>query len=198
MIELPDCQCPNGATPILVDFGGVLTPFLGGPEQRINRMGTRFGIEVSFPPMPSADAGRLFASRLLQGRQDRLRMDWPLLDFKPGIAGTKTVAGPHVSGSLLSVTGGTANYQWREGQFFNVYVNDRPYIHMITETTNSDAAGAATLPIFPMLRTVLAGGEALIIEQPVIEGHVSPGDEISWQMSIDRHLNFAFRLMEAA
>src|SRR3546814_6357232 len=75
VIVLPSDPAPNGATPMLRDFGGTLTPFLGGPEQRINRLGTRLGIRVSMPPMRNGDNGRIFVSRLLQAKQDRLLMD---------------------------------------------------------------------------------------------------------------------------
>src|SRR3546814_3371142 len=71
VIVLPSDPAPNGATPMLRDFGGTLTPFLGGPEQRINRLGTRLGIRVSMPPMRNGDNGRIFVSRPLQAKQDR-------------------------------------------------------------------------------------------------------------------------------
>src|SRR3546814_1410678 len=70
VIVLPSDPAPNGATPMLRDFGGTLTPFLGGPEQRINRLGTRLGIRVSMPPMRNGDNGRIFVSRLLQARSE--------------------------------------------------------------------------------------------------------------------------------
>src|SRR3546814_3983584 len=68
VIVLPSDPAPNGATPMRRDFGGTLTPLLGGPEQRINRLGTRLGIRVSMPPMRNGDNGRIFVSRLLHAK----------------------------------------------------------------------------------------------------------------------------------
>ena len=90
-ISLPTDPKPNGATPVLRDFGGVLTPFLGGPEQRINRVGTRFGLRVTMPPLESSVDGRLFVARLNQAKTDRLVMEWPLLDFDPGSPGSPAI-----------------------------------------------------------------------------------------------------------
>lgn len=197
-ISLPSGAIPNGASPMLRDFGGVLTPFLGGSEIRINRIGTRFGLNVSMPMQESASDGRLLVSRLLQARQTRLLMSWPLLDFDPGAPGSPVLSGSVSGGTALPVTGLTAGYEAKEGQFLSIVHDARRYVHMITGDGTANGSGDLSLGIFPMLRTNLISGDVVELAQPMIEGHVLPGDELSWQMSIDRHIGVNFSVMEAA
>ena len=41
--------------PELLDFGGILTPPLGGPAQRIDRPGSRWAFDFVTPPMSAVD-----------------------------------------------------------------------------------------------------------------------------------------------
>ncbi|MEL6876232.1 MAG: hypothetical protein AAGM33_12230, partial [Pseudomonadota bacterium] len=197
-ISLPANAIPNGASPLLRDFSGIATPFLGGPEIRYEGIGTRFGLNVSMPMQESADDGRILVSRLLQARSSRLLMPWPLLDFDPGSPGSPVVDGAVTGGSALPVAGLSAGYQAKEGQFFSIIHNSRRYVHMITGDGTANASGDLALGIFPMLRTDLTAGDVIELAQPMIEGHVLPGDELRWQMSIDRHIGVSFSVMEAA
>lgn len=197
-ISLPTDPKPNGATPVLRDFGGVLTPFLGGPEQRINRVGTRFGLRVTMPPLESSVDGRLFVARLNQAKIDRLVMEWPLLDFDPGSPGSPLVSATTASGSTIPIKTMTAGYAAKEGQFFSVIHSSRRYIHMLTADFTADGSGLATAAIFPPLRVGLSTNDVLEFAQPMIEGHVVPGDELSWEMSVDRLIGIGFSVMEAA
>lgn len=197
-ISLPTDPAPNGATPALRDFGGVLVPYLGGPEQRINRVGTRFILRATMPPLRE-DVARLFISRLLQARFDRLLMEWPLLDFDPGTPGAPLINAAVAGGSVIAIKGLTAGYQVKEGQFFSIVHGGRRYMHMFTAAATANGSGlisAAT--IFPMLRTNLAVNDVLEIAVPMIEGHVLPGDELSWEMDVARLVGLSFSVVEAA
>lgn len=196
-IALPTSPAPNGAQPLLRDFGGVLTPFLGGPEQRINRVGTRFGLRVTLPPMRSADAGRIYVSRLLRGRQDRVLMRWHLLDFSPGNPGAPKVSAATSGGMSLPVKGLTAGYTVREGQFFSIVHGGARVMHMASADGTADGSGNLTISIYPPLRVALAINDVIEMAQPMIEGLVSPGDELGWDMSINRHIGLSFSVMEA-
>lgn len=198
-ISLPADPAPNGATPFLRDFGGVLTPSLGGPELRINRVGTRFGLRVTMPPLLSDEAGRLFVARLLQARFDRLLMEWPLLDFDPGTPGAPLISAAVSGGSVIAIKGLAAGYQVREGQFFSIVHGGRRYVHMFTAGATADSSGlisAAT--IFPILRTSLSVNDVLELAQPMIEGNVLPGDELSWDVDTARLIGLSFSVSEAA
>jgi len=197
-IDLPTTRAPQGATPFLRDFGGVLTPFLGGAEQRINRVGTRFGIRVSMPPLRSATDGMLFVARLNQAKLDRLLMRWPLNGFAPGSPGAPKVSAATSGGSVLPIKTLAAAYAVKEGQFFSIVHGGRRYVHMFAAAATADGSGNLSALIFPMLRSALAVNDVIEIAQPMIEGHVLPGHELNWQMSIDRFLSLSFSVAEAA
>lgn len=197
-ISLPSSPAPNGGNPFLRDFGGVLAPFLGGPEQRINRIGTRFGIRVTMPPMKSGDDGRLFVSRLLQARQDRLLMAWPLNGLAPGSPGAPKVSAVTAGGSVLPLKGLTGGYTIREGQFLSIIHGGRRYIHMATANATASGGGTCTATIFPMLRSPVSVDDVVEIAQPMIEGHVLPGDEMGWEIAIGGFTSIQFSVAEAA
>lgn len=197
-ISLPTCPMPTDYTVLLRDFGTVLTPFLGGPEQRINRVGTRFGLKLEMPPLDIEDGGMVYLSRLLQGRLSTVILPWPLLDFDPGTPGAPLVSANVASGTSIPLKGLTAGYQVQEGQFFSIIHSGRRYIYMFTAAGTASAGGNLTASIFPMLRTPLSTNDVVEIAQPMIEGLVLPGDELSWQIGLDNARAFAFSVMEAA
>lgn len=197
MIELPTWAVPNGASPFLIDFGGFLTPMLGGEVQRINRMGSRFGIAVTYPPVMGKDKGRILVSRLIRGKAEGVRIEYPLLDFAPGQPGTVLVDGASQSGSTLEVKGATPFYAFREGQPFSIYSGSRHYLHFVTEETIADASGDAELPITPMLRIEPANNDPCHFAKPMIEGFIM-GDEWRWTMMIERMIPVEFEIRERA
>ena len=198
VIALPDWAVPNSAEPFLRDFGAVLTPFLGGPEQRINRLGTRFGLRVTLPPMPTRDKALTIQSRLLRAREDRLRMEWPQPDFDAGSPGAPLVSAAVASGTALPLKGMTGGYALKEGQMLAIVHGGRRYMHMIAADVTVAGGGTASASIWPMLRTPLSNNDVVEIASPNIEGLVSPGDELSWQISVDRLASFSFTLSEGA
>ena len=152
MIDLPETPTPASATPGLIDFGAFLTPALGGPVQRVERMGSRFKISVSMPPMKNPLTGRQWIARLIKGKQEGARMAWPLQGFDPGSPGTVRVNGASQSGRNLIVDGFTPNYTAREGQFFSIETGGQHFMYMVAEQVTANASGQATLAIEPMLR----------------------------------------------
>lgn len=197
-ISLPTDPYPNGATPFLRDFGGILTPFLGGAEQRINRIGTRFGIRVTMPPLPSETTGRTFVSALLRARAERLLMPWPLLSFDPGTPPDPKVKTAISGGSAVALKGLGAGYQAKNGQFISFVHASRRYVHMITGDGIADGAGDLTVGIFPPLRVALSVNDVVEVVMPMIEGHVLPGDELGWEMALDHNIGLSFSVYEGA
>lgn len=198
VIQFPESAVPNSAEPFLRDFGGVLTPFLGGPEQRINRLGTRFGLRVTLPPKRTRDEALVIQSRLLRARQDRLLIEWPQPDFDLGNPGAPVLASAVTSGSSLVLSGFAAGYEAKEGQFFSIIHAGRRYLHIFAETKAADASGGLSIDIFPMIRTPLSAGDVLEVAKPMIEGLVSPGDELAWQIAVSRLASFSFFVSEGA
>ncbi|KMS59136.1 hypothetical protein V474_07680 [Novosphingobium barchaimii LL02] len=197
-IALPTCPMPTDYTVLLRDFGGILTPFLGGPEQRVNRLGTRFGLRLEMPGLDIEDGGMIYLSRLLQGRQSSVILPWPLLDFDPGTPGAPLVSAAVTSGTSIPIKGLIAGYTVKEGQFFSLIHSGRRYIYMFTADGAANSSGDLTASIFPLLRTPLSVNDVLEIARPMIEGLVSPGDELSWQIGLDNAREFSFSVMEAA
>jgi hypothetical protein len=198
MIDLPDYPSPVSATPALVDFGAFLTPSLGGPVQRVERMGNRFQLSVTLPPLPNLQTGRQWVSRLVQGKQEGARMEWPLLGFEPGVPGPIKVAGAGQSGRTLNVDGATPNYAFREGQFFSLVISGQHYLYMVTTETfaSNTSAGTATLAIEPMLRVSPPDNADCHFGQPMIEGFIM-GDAFAWDMALANFVGIAFDLVEA-
>lgn len=197
-VELPDWAVPNSITPYLRDFGSVLTPFLGGPEQRINRVGTRFGIRVTLPPMPTKDKALIVQSRLLRGRESRLVMEWTQPDFDTGSPGTPLVESGVLSGTTLPLKGMTPGYVVKEGQMLSIIHGGQRYMHMFSADGTVNGGGFLNAAIWPMIRTFLDEDDVVEIATPKIEGLVSPGDELSWQIAVERMASFSFTLAESA
>ncbi|HYI42687.1 MAG TPA: hypothetical protein VD768_03595 [Sphingomicrobium sp.] len=195
MIELPTWAVPNAGEPFLIDFGGVLTPGLGAEEQRINRLGNRFGILLGMPPAPAHDRGRILVSRMIRAKTEGLRVELPLLGFRPGSPGSPVVDGNGQSGTSLAVRGFSPNYPVREGQWFTHKRGDHGLLYNVAAAATADAAGEAVLTIAPMLRVEPEDGDVLLFGRPTIEGLVH-GDEWRWQMALDRNLRIEVELRE--
>lgn len=198
IIDMPEGVHPTDANVLLRDFGTVLTPFLGGPDQRINRLGTRFALRVTLPPLDTKDEALIVQSRLLRAREDRLRMDWPQPGFDTGYSGAPIVAAAVASGTTLPLAGLIPGYVIREGQFLSIIHACRRYVHMFAVNRAVAGDGSVTATIWPMLRTPLSIADIVEIAVPKIEGLVSPGEEVSWQISVDRMASFSFTISEGA
>ena len=195
MIDLPDYPSPNAASPRLVDFGAFLTPSLGGPVQRVERMGSRFKIAVTMPPMRNEKLGRQWVARLIRGKQEGARMAWPLLGFDPGTPGSPKVHLAGQSGRLLGVKTATPNYVYREGQFFSILTNGRHYLYLVSAETIADATGFAAIPIEPMLRVSPADNDVCHFGKPMVEGFIQ-GQEFAWEMALANFVGMGFELSE--
>jgi len=195
MIDLPPWAAPNGCDVSLVDFGGYLQPGLGGQVQRIDRMGNRFSISVSFPPMPSKDKGRILVSRLIRGKTEGVRLEFPLLSFKPGSPGEVRVNGAGQSGRILIVDGVTPNYAFREGQPFSLEVSGQHYLHFVDAEVIANATGQATLSISPMLRVQPSDNAVCHFAKPMFEGFIM-GEQWSWNMSLEHNLGISADIIE--
>jgi hypothetical protein len=192
-ILLPSTPAVRTAKPALVDFGGNLTPSLGGPVQRIERLGTRHGLTVELPPMKEEPDGRLWASALRQGKSNGVRMPWPQFSLPVGSPGSPTVNGAVAGGMSLPVHGLASSYAAKAGQFFSVVHGGRRYLYSITADTTA-SGGAATWPIFPMLRTALSNGDAIEMNPAYIEGYLQ-GD-LSWNLMTEPYAGFSFTVVE--
>lgn len=170
-ILLPSSPGPRSAKPSLVSFGTLLVPFLGGPSQRINRLGTRWALMVSMAPMLTEPLGRQWVSALAQASENGAIMAVPQ-DIDVGSPGVPRVSAAVGSGMALPLKGMTAGYQLKEGQFLSIIHGGRRYLHMVTAALTIGAGGTGTAAIYPMLRTALSNNDVVEIAEPMIEGWI--------------------------
>lgn len=197
MIDLPEYPSPNGAAPIYLDAGGILKGGLGAPDQRINRLGSRFGIAVTMPPLPTAKLGRIWVARLIRAQQEGGRIEWPLLDFEPGSPGNVLIAGAGQSGTTLNVDGATPNYVFREGQPFSIFTDDRHHMMMVATETIASGSGTAALPLASPIRVQHADNDPCHFGKPMIEGFVI-GDQRQWQLALEHYVSLEYEIHERA
>jgi hypothetical protein len=195
MIELPDDIGPASLTLALVDYGGVLRPALGGPIQRVNRLGSRFRASVVLPPLEE-DRAATFRARLVQAKSEGLRMEIPL-SRPQGAPGAPVVDGAGQTGSSIDLRGMTRGYVGKEGYWLSIVKSGQHYVHMLTAPLVVAADGTATAQIVPPLRAAFADGAVVHLARPMIEGFLS-GDELAWDLSVAHHSSFAFEIEEAA
>lgn len=196
MIELPEIPAPNGAQPALIDFGIDLVPATGARELRVDRPGSRFAIEVSFPPMKPATA-RVFISRLLEAKRKGVRIPYPLIEPQ-GSPGAPVVDGVDQSGTTLAVRGFTPHYLFKEGFWLSIEDEDgQHYLHNCRSTGWADASGAASFVIEPALRHPFPDGAALHFGKPMIEGR-PVGSEWSWQIPLNHLIALGVPIKETA
>ncbi|NWK98683.1 hypothetical protein DM806_24070 [Sphingobium lactosutens] len=161
-------------------------------------LGTRFGLRVTLPPMDTRDQALIVQSRLLRARSDRLRMPWPQPGLIVGPVGAPKVSAIATAGTSLPLKGCTPNFYLREGQFLSINHAGRRYIHLMADNLILDGSGNGVADVWPMLRVGLSVNDVVEIAKPMIEGLVSPGDEVSWQISVDHMASFEFTLAESA
>lgn len=196
MIDLPEYPSPNGATPRVLDFGGFLEPASGAQVQRINRMGNRYAVAFTMPPLTNQKHGRIWVNRLVRGQQEGARIEYPLLDFYPGTPGNFVVDGNGQAGKTLHIRGGTPRYAFYEGQPFSLEIGGQHYLDFIAAGTIADASGDATITLTQMLRAEPSDGDPLHISKPMIEGFIM-GDQLSWSILVERLIGISFEIHEA-
>lgn len=197
MIDLPLSPAPRDASPVPMDFGANLEPPLGGEVQRIDRLGSRWSIQVEMPPMKHEPNGRVFVSRLIRGISEGVRMAFPLLGFDPGAPGSPVVSGSGQSGRTLNIKNATAGYVFKEGQFFSLIRGTRRHLYKVDADVTVSGGGTAALPIWPMLRAQHLDGDVLEVTEPKIEGLIT-ADQLAWQMSLGDFSGLSFELREVA
>lgn len=196
MIELPFTPAPNGVTPRLIDYGTVLRSPTGGSSLRIDRAGSRFAAEITFPPM-KPDTARVFVSRLLDAKSEGLRIEFPLLGESQGSPGSPAVNGAGQAGKTLAIDGLTPGYRFKEGYWFSIVDADgQHYLHNCRSNVVADGAGLATITITPALRVPFADGATIHLAKPMFEGLVD-GNEFSWQIPVERLIALAVTIEEA-
>jgi len=185
------------AEPELIDYGATLTPFLGGPSQRLDRIGTRHAITVQMPTMPVEREGRQWIVRLIRAKQEGGFVKFPQVDFEVRGPGSPTVAAAIEGGRVLPIEGGRPGYEIREGQALTVTSNGRQFFYLASAQTILNASGAGSVELDVPLREETTVSDPVNLARPVIAGRIM---EDGWKWSIDtnRTVGLSFRLEEIA
>jgi len=199
MIELPATPAPVGVKFKQIDFGSTITPPTGGPDQRVNRLGNRWSVEVTMPPMPNLEIGQRFVSRLIRGKSEGVRMALPMLGTSSGDVGTPRLALSPGVGRTIDVKNIIADHEIREGQFFSIETGGRHYVYMsnvdVMTSSAPDPASQATIQVSPLLRIAHAINDGVHFERPFIEGLIY-GDADEWEIGLTRNVELVFEIRE--
>jgi hypothetical protein len=203
-VALPDGGIVN-AQPRFLDRGGLLRATLGGADQRLDRIGSRWGVTVQTKPMKGEEA-RIWASRLVRGVREKasLRLSQPgivFADFTPWTAlpyGFPTQ--PANSEVLvLYIAEAAVNRVVKEGQFLSFIKDGKRYLHQAIADAAVDAAGLIGINIQPPLRVPLTHMDAaspVTLNNPRIEGYIA-GEEATWTIDNAKIYGFSFSIDEA-
>lgn len=194
-VTLPDDPAPNGVTATLMDYGGIIRPATGGAAQRIDRAGSRFRMDFTFPPMPSAETGRVFVSRLLRAKSEGIRIEFPLASSQQGAPGVPLVNGAGQSGTTIVLDGLAPYYLAREGYWLSISNGTRLYLHNVTAPAAADGSGNMTLAITPALRFPFADNAVVELAHPIVDGFVV-GEEWAWQLDLAHHIGLSVTVEE--
>lgn len=181
-VALPTAPRGTKWTPRFMRYGGDLTPVLGGPVQRIGRLGTRFSYQVDLPPMSKAIAAAWIAAiAQADATNDTLRLVVPQLTDGSAVTGRTAVSGVG-AGLVISSGAGVA-----VGQLFSFVVAGHSYLHLVTSVSGSN------LGVSPLLR-VNPAGVALEFNSPAVDGFAPDG--ANWTLEMLRFVGVSFAVNE--
>lgn len=148
----------------------------GGARLPINRTGDHWSVEVDTGALGIVCARELLAD-ILRGAGEMVRVYIPQPGIDTGAPGAPRVKGGDQAGSTLLVDGLTPYFAVRKGWFVTVVTDGvgRPYL--VTGEVIADAAGEATLPLWPMLHVQPADNDAVEIAEPYLDGLIVEGGE---------------------
>jgi len=169
-INLPSDPAISSYEPYLVSARSNLTPSFGGPEDRSNRMGSRWAIDVAIALTDYV--GSLQWSDL-DDESETLLLELPQPGLDTGSPGTPVVDGSSQSGSDLVLRGLNAGYVFQKGQFLSAITSGQRYLYRAKSDATANGLGQITIPIKPMMRVSPIDGDTVEIAQPMIEGFVN-------------------------
>ncbi len=185
--------------PRFIDRGAVLKGALGGDDQRLDRLGDKFGCDFVVKPV-KADEARIWIARLIRGMKEKASIKFPQPGFVSEVSGAYATTGTHAANAvaLTMTTAAGQNGKWfREGQFISILSSaGKRYLHQLTADSQV-VAGAVTVLIQPPLRLTVNPGASVTVDLPVIEGYVT-GDDFMWNVNDAKIYGLAFGIEEAA
>lgn len=198
IIAIPTLTGYVEATPEFIDNNRKLVPSGGaGVTQTLQRLGSRWALNVALPPMREGADVRALTTAILRARSEGASYPWPQPGLVIGTPGAPVVNGAGQTGTVLLLRSGAASYQYRAGQAISILAGGRRYLHIVQADVTASGAGAVTLSIYPMLRVSPADGAAVEVAAPIIEGDIT-AENFAWTHDRDDWVSLAFRIEEVA
>lgn len=191
-IALPDTPFPASMTPRLVTGRAELRPAFGGDVQRLNRVGSRFAIDVTLPVMTYAQAQDWSD---INDETDTVTMQIVQPGLNTGAPGTPLVNGAGQSGTTLILDGLTPYYVLRKNQWISVSTGGRLYAYRVKTEVAASAGGAVSVVLTTMLRASPADNSPVQIAAPRIEGFATVPDD-AWATNTAGHVALSFTIEE--
>lgn len=192
-IALPLEPGPNQMTPFLVTARNEMIPATGiGPDQRINRMGSRYAVIFEYPPMAYAEA-QSFADVDDETETVVARLIQPGLDI--GMPGAPVVDGAGQSGSIIKLRGLTPQYLFRKNQWVPIIIAGQRFAYRVKAQATAGADGKVSLPLRTMLRKPPPDGATVEVADPKIEGFATV-PEGAWAVGTDRLIYLSLTIRE--
>lgn len=191
-LALPDWPSPAKMTVRLVSARATLNPVFGGDVQRLNRMGSRYALDVEMPGMTYVQA---MAWSDVNDEDGTVTMLLVQPGFDTGAPGSPAVAGASQSGSVLNVDGVTPHYVFRKDQWISITTSGRHYAYRLKSEVVADAAGVAALPLRTMLRVSPADNDLVEVSEPRIEGFATVSDD-TWSVDTSGLVYLSFTIEE--
>lgn len=183
MIQFPDVPRGTVVTPHLVRVSGDLVSTLGGPTQRITRLGSRYAAEVALPSLDADCAARWLGCPLrAEAEGQTLALVMPQMIDAEHMAG---VLGTGVAASNLVTFSGPAP---RPGMWFSFLSGGRHYLHLITDVSGLSAK------VSPLLRKPMSATPMEFVA-PLLEGFC---DDTAWSLEYFRFVGHKFTITESA
>ena len=181
MITLPATPAPAGVVPSYVDVGGSVRGATNAVGMRIDRPGGHYRAQVTYGIGTAATRAALIAD-LVRGKQEGLRLPYPLQGVDQSGSGAPVMDGADQAGRLIHLRGMTPGYVVGKGFWLSIEDADgQHYLHNIHVAGTVGGDGKVTVTLAEHLRVPFANGAAVHLDQPMIEGDVA-GNEQSWQL----------------
>lgn len=194
---LPTTPGYQKSQPHFLDYGVTLSPALGGVAQRLDRLGSRFALDVTIGGIKEGATWRLWAAAMMAGRSAGVAYPWPQPGLVIGTPGAALIDGAGQSGSTLNLKSMTPGYTIAALQAFSIADSGRRYLYLASAAATVLGTGKVALPIFPMLRSSPADATACEFAAPLIEGLLS-GAGVNWEHDVDNYVPFSFGISEVA
>lgn len=200
MIQLPNGHVAS-ADIELVDRGGTMVGTLGGDEQRIDRIGTKFSVEFTLRPL-TAEQARIFVPRLLRATREMGLIKFPQPGIVPQTVGdfAVSVAEPANSEAIWIKSNNAADIGrlLLEGQAIEFRTGGFSFIHMVTADIAVQNDLAVRVGIFPPLRRSFQIDDAAVVYNPQIQGYPQQsGGAPKWSIDVARMRGLSFSITEA-